>query len=478
MKEKQIIPVILCGGNGTRLWPLSREQYPKQFLSLQGNVSMLQATISRLANLKCSEPIVVCNDKHRFIVAEQLKKIGKLSNNIVLEPEGKNTAPAIALSAFIAEKITNISSAILLVLAADHIIENESVFIETIKKTISLAQLGKLVTFGITPRYAETGYGYIHRGNKVNNNDVIAYQVSNFVEKPNLTLARKYLKNGEYYWNSGMFLFRADIYLKELKKYRPEIYQICLSSVKNIGHDLDFIRINASQFNKSPSESIDCAVMENTSDAVVVPMDVGWSDVGSWESLWDVSSKDEHGNFSKGNVISFDAHDNYIYAESSLVTTLGIENLIVVQTKDALLVADKKKSQEVKLIVDKLKNENLKEYSLHREVHRPWGKYNYLCEGVGYQVKHILVNPGESLSLQMHYYRVEHWIVISGTAKVQINSEEKIISENESIFIPSGVKHSLENFVGVPLIIIEVRTGEYFGEDDVIRFDNYHSLDK
>ncbi|TBM12051.1 mannose-1-phosphate guanylyltransferase/mannose-6-phosphate isomerase [Hafnia paralvei] len=476
--SSKIIPVILCGGNGSRLWPLSRVLYPKQFLSLQGGESMLQATILRLKNLKCENPLVICNEEHRFLVAEQLREIGKLSNNIILEPVGKNTAPAVALAALASKYTEEDGDALLLVLAADHVIDNEDAFIEALVHAVSIAENGKLITFGIVPNVAETGYGYIRRGSefhlKNDSSKVISYSVSEFVEKPDLIKAQQYLDCGEYYWNSGMFLFRADRYIEELEKFRPDILCACEQAIAKIDKDLDFVRIDEKAFINCPDISIDYAVMENTSDAIVVPLDAGWSDVGSWSSLWDISDKDEYGNVARGDVISLRTKNSYIYAESSLIATLGVDNLVIIQTKDAVLIADRKASQEVKNIVEKLKHQGRHEHYSHREIYRPWGKYDSIDSGERYQVKRITVNPGESLSLQMHHHRSEHWVVVAGTARVLLGNKESIISENESIYIPLGVAHRLENPGRIPLDLIEVRSGSYLEEDDIIRFKDLY----
>lgn len=466
--------VILAGGVGTRLWPMSRSELPKQFLNLSGSSSMLQETVERLQGLDIAESIVICNEDHRFLVAEQLRQIGKLNQNIILEPAGRNTAPAIALAAMTALRSAD-KDELLLVLAADHVITNVHAFTAAIKTATVLANQGKLVTFGVIPDKPETGYGYIRRGGSslvgpVNS----AFEVAQFVEKPDFDTAQKYVSSGEYYWNSGMFLFSARRYLEELKKFRPDIMTACEEAMYVVDTDLDFIRVNEEAFLSCPEESIDYAVMEHTSDAVVIPMDAGWSDVGSWSSLWDISEKDQKGNVVRGDVINHNTIDSYIHTEAGLVATIGITDLIIVQTKDALLVADRHSVQDVKKIVEQIKSAGRYEHNTHREVYRPWGKYDSIDAGEHYQVKHITVKPGEALSLQLHHHRAEHWVVVSGTAKVTIAEEMTIIGENESVFIPAGVKHCLENPGKIPLEIIEVRTGSYLEEDDIIRFaDRY-----
>ncbi len=477
-----LIPVIMAGGSGTRLWPLSRGLYPKQFLTLQDTHTMLQNTILRLGDINCSHPLVISNESHRFLVAEQLRELNLLSGNIILEPVGKNTAPAIALAAIQALKHLNAGNSedpLLLVLAADHVIKDENAFCSAVNQAVPHALAGKLVTFGIVPTGPETGYGYIRRGNtqhlhECDDNSALAYRVAQFVEKPDLQTAQGYVANGDYYWNSGMFLFRASRYLDELKQFRPDIYQACQQAMQVIEPDLDFVRVNKDAFMQCPDDSIDYAVMEKTADAVVVPMDAGWSDVGSWSSLWDISEKDSEGNVHQGDVLSHNSRNNYVFAESSLVTTVGVENLVVVQTKDAVLVAARDQVQDVKKIVEQIKAAGRSEHHVHREVYRPWGKYDSIDQGERYQVKRLSIKPGEQLSLQMHHHRAEHWVVVQGTAKVTCGDKSLLLSENESFYIPLGVKHSLENPGKIPLEVIEIRSGSYLAEDDIERFwDKY-----
>lgn len=470
MRISTILPVIMAGGTGSRLWPLSRELYPKQFICLQGEYTMLQTTIRRLDSIKCESPLVVCNEEHRFIVAEQLRQLDKLTKNIVLEPVGRNTAPAIAISAF-AAKLDVANDPLLLVLPADHVIENEKEFCSAVQKAVKYADAGKLVTFGIIPNKPETGYGYIKRGGNCGDDLLSAFEVAEFVEKPDHRTAQDYVTSGEYYWNSGMFLFRAGRYLEELKKYRPDILEACESAMSTIDTDLDFIRVDEKAFFSCPAESIDYAVMEHTQDAVVVPLNnVGWSDVGSWASLWEVSEKDSTGNVNHGDVISINTEDSFIYAESGLVATVGIKNIIIVQTKDATLVINRNAVQDVKKVVEKIKYDGRHEHHIHREVYRPWGKYDSIDSGSRYQVKRITIKPGEGMVEQMHLHRTEHWVVVAGTAKATIDNEVVYLSENESIYIPIGVKHSLENPGKIPLYLIEVRSGAYLEEDDIVRF--------
>lgn len=469
----QLIPVVMAGGSGTRLWPLSRGLYPKQFLTLQGQHTMLQNTLLRLSDLSCESPLVISNEAHRFLVAEQLREIELLSHNIILEPVGRNTAPAIALAALQVQK--EYSDPILLVLAADHAIQNEAAFCEAVTHAIPHAQQGKLVTFGIVPTAPETGYGYIRRGESICSDDnSMAYDVAEFVEKPDLATAECYLATGKYYWNSGMFLFNANRYLEELKQFRPDILAACELAMSSISPDLDFIRVDESAFKTCPNDSIDYAVMEKTADAVVVPMDAGWSDVGSWSSLWDISEKDSEGNVYQGDVLPHNSRNNYVFAESSLVSTVGVDDLVVVQTKDAVLVAARDQVQDVKKIVEQIKAAGRSEHHVHREVYQPWGKYDSIDQGDRYQVKRLSIKPGEQLSLQMHHHRAEHWVVVQGTAKVTCGDKSLLLSENESFYIPLGVKHSLENPGKIPLEVIEIRSGSYLAEDDIERFwDKY-----
>jgi mannose-1-phosphate guanylyltransferase len=461
-----ITPVIMAGGSGSRLWPLSRSLYPKQFLALTGEQTMLQETLQRLSNLDVNAPLVICNEEHRFIVAEQLRVLDK-TGSIILEPVGRNTAPAIALAA---EVTVNDNDPLLLVLAADHVIQNTDTFTEAVKSAIPLAQAGKLVTFGIVPTQAHTGYGYIKRGNNVS--DSSGYDVNAFVEKPDPQTAAIYVESGEYYWNSGMFLIKASRYLQELQKYRPEIFNACKKALEHTTHDNDFVRLDAQAFAACPDESVDYAVMENTTDAVVVPLDAGWNDIGAWSALWEVNEKDEAGNTTFGDTILQETSNSLIHGGERLIATVGLDNIVIVDTKDALLVACKDKVQDVKKIVEKLKADKRSEFEVHREVYRPWGKYDSIDNGERYQVKRITVNPGEKLSIQMHHHRAEHWIVVSGTASVTNGDKTFLLTENESTYIPIGIVHALENPGKVPLEMIEVQSGSYLGEDDIVRFED------
>jgi mannose-1-phosphate guanylyltransferase len=468
-----ILPVIMSGGSGSRLWPLSRALHPKQFLPLITENTLLQETINRLGD-NCTDPIIICNNEHRFIVAEQLRQNNSRASNIILEPMGKNTAPAITLAALAA--IENGDDPLLLVLAADHVIKNITAFQQSVNSASVFAQQGKLVTFGIVPTHAETGYGYIKQGSflvsKQEKEIAKSYMVANFVEKPDLDTAKKYLESSEYLWNSGMFMFKASHYLEELKKHSPDILSICEEAFQSKTNDLDFTRISAEIFEKCPENSIDYAVMEHTEHAVVVPLDARWSDVGSFSSLWEVSLKDEQGNVLQGDIISESTTNCYINAEERLITTVGVNNLVIVETKDAILVADKDKVQDVKSIVNQLRTDGRYEYKHQREVYRPWGKYDSLDFGNRDQVKRITVKPGAKLSVQMHHHRSEHWIVVSGTAKVTNGDKTFLVSENESTYIPLGQVHALENPGVLPLELIEVQTGSYLGEDDIVRFDD------
>ena len=427
----------------------------------------------RLMGLDCAAPLVISNEAHRFVVAEQLRQLDKLAGNIILEPVGRNTAPAIALAALQALSHSDaIDDPLLLVLAADHVIRDETAFCQSVRDALPLAQRGKLVTFGIVPTAPETGYGYIRRGASIA--DSAGYQVAQFVEKPDLTTATHYLESGEFYWNSGMFLFSAKCYLAELEKFRPDILNTCQAAMNVSSHDLDFVRVDPQIFATCPDDSIDYAVMEKTTDAVMVPMDAGWSDVGSWSSLWDISDKSPEGNVTRGDVIQVNSRNNYVFAESSLVTTVGVDDLVIVQTKDAILVSKRDQVQQVKQVVEQIKASGRLEHHQHREIYRPWGKYDSIDAGVRYQVKRLSVKPGEQLSLHKHHHRAEHWIVVQGTAEVTCGEETLLLSENQSFYIPLGMKHSLANPGKIVLEVIEVRSGSYLAEDDIERFwDKY-----
>jgi mannose-1-phosphate guanylyltransferase len=456
--------VIIAGGSGSRLWPLSRMARPKQFLSLQGDDTMLQATIKRLAGLEAQSSVTICNEEHRFLVAEQLREIDKLGS-IILEPEGKKTAPAIALAAFLSK-----DDPLLLVLPADHVIQDELAFTKAITDAIPLAESGKLVTFGIVPREPHTGYGYIKRGQEQG----AGFIVNEFVEKPSRELAQRYVSSQKYYWNSGMFLFKSSRYLEELKKFRYDIYESCKASVKDTKLDLDFLRINKDKFSACPSDSVDYAVMENTGDAVVVPIDAGWSDIGSWKALWDIGDKDENGNVVHGDVLLHESNNSLVKTDGNLIACVGVEDLVIISTKDAVMVAHKDSVQDTKIIVQKLKEEKRVEWKTNREVFRPWGKYDSIGSDDGFQVKRLTVNPGAKLSVQMHHHRSEHWVVVAGVARVHYGESVRDLNVNESTYHGKKVIHSLENPGDTPLELIEVQVGSYLGEDDIVRFEDVY----
>ncbi|BFM16874.1 mannose-1-phosphate guanyltransferase [Maricurvus nonylphenolicus] len=464
-----IIPVIMAGGSGTRLWPMSRSQYPKQFLPLVNATTMLQDTCSRLNGMETGSPLVICGEDHRFTVAEQLRQIDESSGSILLEPAGRNTAPAVALAALqLLQENQQGQEPVLLVLAADHVIKDVDAFQQAVTVAAGHAEADKLVTFGIVPDAPETGYGYIRQGDALAG----AYRVAEFVEKPDLETAQGYLNEGGYVWNSGMFMFKASRYLAELEQYRPDILAACKLAMEQAQVDRDFVRPQAEAFLNCPDESIDYAVMEKTSEAVVVPMDCGWNDVGSWSALWDVAEKDAEQNVKIGDVISHNTHNSYIRSDSKLVATVGVDNLVIVESDDVIMVASQDSVQDVKQIVAELKQQQRSETQCHRKVYRPWGYYDSIDNGDRFQVKRIVVKPGGQLSLQMHHHRAEHWVVVSGTAKVTKGDETYLVSENESTYIPLGVKHRLQNPGSIPLEMIEVQSGSYLGEDDIVRFDD------
>jgi len=459
-------PVLLSGGSGTRLWPLSREAYPKQFLPLAGDDTMVQATWRRVEALADLAPIVVANEEHRFLVAEQLRQVGAPVPAILLEPVGRNTAPAIAAAAL--QAMAGGADPLLLVLPSDHVVRDVAGFQRAVREASAAAEAGALVTFGIVPDAPETGFGYI----QAETGDGLR-KVSRFVEKPDTATAQSYLDAGGYYWNSGMFLFRASRYLQELARFRPDIVEAVKAAHAAARHDGDFVRLDREAFVACASDSIDYAVMEKTADAMVLPVDIGWNDVGSWSALWDVAERDGDGNAHHGDVISVDSRNSYAYAQR-LVALVGVDDIVVVETDDAVLVARKDRVQEVKQVVAQLKKEQRSQAVLHREVHRPWGSYDSVDNGGRHQVKRIKVKPGAALSLQMHHHRAEHWIVVSGTARVTRGDEVLLLSENESTYIPLGVKHRLENPGKVPLELIEVQSGSYLGEDDIVRFEDVY----
>jgi mannose-1-phosphate guanylyltransferase len=461
-----IAPIILSGGSGTRLWPLSRKLHPKQFINLVNDTTLFQDTILRLPK-DIADPLIICNEEHRFLAAEQLRQINRKSNGIILEPIGKNTAPAITLAAL--KFINNGEDPLLLVLSADHLIQNINTFHQSIKTAGELAEKNKLVTFGIVPDKAETGYGYIKADI---DSTADYYNIQSFTEKPSQEDAQKYLDSGNYLWNSGMFMFKASIYLQELEKFEPEILASCKKSCQTEYKDKDFIRLNKDEFYQCPEQSIDYAVMEHTKDGVVVPLDANWSDIGSWDALWDAKNKDSNGNVSKGDVILNGVKNTYTYSSNRLVSAIGVSDLVIVDTQDALLIADKNHSQNIKDIVNQLKKENRSEAENHRKVLRPWGYYDSIDVDDGFQVKRILVNPGAKLSLQKHQHRAEHWVVVKGIATITRGDDVFVLKENQSTYIPKGEVHRLENTEEIDLEIIEIQTGDYLGEDDIIRLED------
>ena len=466
----QIIPVILSGGSGTRLWPLSRKQYPKQYLPLAGDNTMLQETILRLSGLdNLADPIIICNADHRFLVAEQCQQIDIQDPTILLEPVGRNTAPAIAAAAL--QSLKEIDDAVLLVLSADHVIQDVEAFHQAINIASNQAQEGKLATFGIVPTDANTGYGYIKSSQE---NIDGAYKVEEFVEKPDLETAEKYLEQGNYLWNSGMFMFKADTLIDELTTHSPEIVTSVNDAVNNAEQDLDFIRLDKQAFESSPSDSIDYALMEKSDNVVVVPLDAQWNDIGSWSALHDIGIKDTNGNVIQGDVFTEETTNTYILANHHMVATIGVQDLVIVDTPNATLIATKDKVQEVKKIVERLQEQDREEQFCNRKVYRPWGWYDSIEVGFHFQVKRLHVNPGAKLSLQMHHKRAEHWVVVSGTATA-INGEEVLtLKEGDSTYIPIGATHGLENKTNEQLEIIEVQSGAYLGEDDIVRFEDIY----
>ena len=490
-----LFPIIMAGGHGTRLWPLSRQQHPKQFLALlDSEQSLLQATLTRLlgldAELNVQIPLLICHEEHRFLAAEQVRQLSALcpdlaasstiTAQIMLEPEGRNTAPALALAALYAKlqaaalssNSTAVAEPIILALPADHVINDVPAFHAAIAAALPLAQAGKLVTFGITPTHGETGYGYLRCGAAITG--TAGFVVDEFVEKPDQATADQYQAAGNYHWNSGIFMVQASRYLSELARLQPQVLAACGAALANSERDLDFIRLDAATFAECPSISVDYAVMEHTADAAMVPLSAGWSDVGSWSALAEQLTADQQGNTLRGDVLTEQVTNCLIMAEHRLVTALGVQDLVIIETKDAVLVAHKDCEQDVKLLVEKLVAAKRSEHRVHRESHRPWGKFDAIDSGERYQVKRITVNPGARLSLQLHHHRAEHWIVVSGTARVTQGDEVHLVSENQSVYIPLGQRHALENPGKLPLELIEVQSGAYLGEDDIVRFkDSY-----
>ena len=466
-----IYPVVLSGGSGTRLWPMSRAALPKQLLPLSSNLSMLQETLKRLSGISGSgDPLVVCNQDHRFIVAEQLRQIDINKSLIVLEPVGRNTAPAAVVAAM--QLIKEDPEAVMLLLPADHIISDVGAFHLAIQQGLSAVRQGNLVCFGIVPHAPDTGYGYIQRGEFLV--EEAAYRVARFIEKPDAEKAQALLSAGGHYWNSGMFLFSCRQFLDEMEKFRPDILAACKAALAGSHRDLDFCRLDEKAFKDCPSDSIDYAVMERTDRAAVVPADIGWNDIGAWSALWDVGAKDQQGNVVRGDVYLDGVSNSLVRAESRMVAAIGLTNVVIVETADAVLVADKRSAQDVKKVVDYLKKNGRSEHEFHTRVFRPWGWYEGIDEGERFQVKRIAVKPGAALSLQMHHHRAEHWIVVKGTAKVTRGDQVFLVGENESTYIPLGTRHRLENPGKVDLEMIEVQSGSYLGEDDIVRFEDVY----
>jgi mannose-1-phosphate guanylyltransferase/mannose-6-phosphate isomerase len=469
MTQEKLHPVVLSGGSGSRLWPLSRGLFPKQLLALAGENSLIQDTVLRAKAVDCLAPIIICNAEHRFLIAEQMRAANVAPARIVLEPAGRNTAPAVAIAALmIAEKDPN---GIALVMPADHIVRNHAKFAESVASAMAAAERGYLVTFGIAPDAPETGYGYVQRGGALQ--DLAGtFAVKRFVEKPDAATAASYIAAGDYSWNSGMFVFKTSAFLEELGRLEPDMLANCRAALAQGKSDLDFFRLASEPFQACKSISVDYAVMERTSRAAVVPVEMGWSDIGSWESLWDTGSRDETGNVIKGDVLHHGTRNSYLRSEGPMVAAVGLEDVVVVAMQDAVLVSHKSASQDVKRIVELIEKSGRDLHTTHRKVYRPWGSYESIDNGEKYQVKHIIVNPGAKLSLQMHHKRAEHWIVVSGNAQVTCDDKVFPLTENQSTYIPLGAKHRLENTGSQPLHLIEVQSGSYLGEDDIVRFED------
>lgn len=464
-----LTPVILCGGSGTRMWPVSRTDYPKQFLNLTGGeFSIFQNTLLRMPS-HCQDSILVCNEHHKFILSEQVSAINAPVHSVILEPSSKNTAAAITLAALSAT--IDGKDPILLVVPSDHVVTDEAAFLHCVEAGTEQARQDKLVTMGVEAKHPETGYGYIQRGEKL---AADTYAIAQFVEKPNRQTATEFIESGEYFWNSGIFMFKASIFLREINRYRADVYQACKQALNNKEEGSLFISVDRKSFERCPADSIDYAVMEKTSQACVVTLHSQWSDIGSWSSVWDVADKDQNGNCLQGDVICHNGKNNFVHSSHRLVSLVGIDDVVVVETSDAVLVVNKCNDQDIKGLVSELKDKHRKEHDVHREVHRPWGKFDAIDQGARYQVKHLTVEPGKRLSVQMHHHRAEHWIIVSGTAKVTIDNKESLLTENQAAYIPIGAVHCLENPGSITLELIEVQTGAYLGEGDIVRFsDDY-----
>tara|TARA_Y100000816_G_C26086106_1_gene573153 strand:+ start:352 stop:1779 length:1428 start_codon:yes stop_codon:yes gene_type:complete len=473
ISAKKIVPIIMAGGSGTRLWPYSRSSFPKQFQSLHGKNSLFQETILRLSGLVIEEPFFVVNEEHKFIAKDQIDELN-LPGKIILEPESRNTAPAVSLGAHYSSMLYG-DDVYLLILSADHVIEEQEKFVETINQAILIADQDRIITFGISPTSAHTGYGYIEKGEKMKHSS--AHLVKSFTEKPSKDVAEEYVNSGNFLWNSGMLLVKGDILHSELRNHCEDIFDVTQKCISSSDLDEVFLPTNSALFSKCRNESIDFALMEKTSKLSVMPLSVTWSDLGSWSSLWDVSKKDEKGNVLKGDIHLFDSKNCYVRSDERFVSVIGLDNIAVIDTKDALLVTSIEKSQEVRKSVEHLQSNQKGGWDHHTSVHRPWGKFESIEIGDNFQVKKITVKPYERLSLQMHHHRAEHWIVVSGSAKVTCGDDEFLLHENESTFIPKGSKHRLENILEKPLILIEVQSGEYLGEDDIVRFDDKYGRD-
>lgn len=468
-KDARIFPVILSGGTGTRLWPLSRAALPKQLLALHGERTMIQETVLRAALPGAAPALLLCSDAHRFLVAEQMQEIAVVPRAIVLEPMGRNTAPAAAVAALMTAEEN--PQSIIVLLPSDHVVGDADTFAAAVAVAAEAARLGSIVTFGMAPTGPETGYGYVHRGAGLDGMEG-AFQVRRFVEKPDAATAATYLADGGYFWNSGMFVFRADMLIAEMDRHAPLVLEAAREALAKARRDLDFVRLDAEAFARAPNISIDYALMEKTDRAAIVPCDIGWSDVGAWSALWEIRDQDAQSNVLLGDVIVHDSTGSYVHSHGTLTALVGVRDLVVIATDDAVLVADKSRAQDVKAIVDRLKLDNRSEHTEHRRVFRPWGSYETVDSGDRFQVKHIMVKPGGRLSLQMHHHRAEHWVVVEGTALVTVGDKITLLRENESTFIPLGAKHRLENPGAIPLRLIEVQSGGYLGEDDIVRFDD------